>query len=277
MTGMVFDIQRFCVHDGPGIRTTVFMKGCPLRCRWCHNPEGLSPLPQVQFFEGECIGCGRCGGLHTEQSAKRCPAGALKLVGTQCSPEALLEAVLKDRDFYGSEGGVTFSGGECLLQADFVCKMLALLKAEGISTAIDTCGAVSWEAFEKTMGLCDTYLYDVKCADNCRHLEFIGKGNGLILENLKKLSERHTDIRIRIPVIPNFNDSREEMTAIAELLLPLPGIRSVTLIPYHTLGKSKYKTLGLAPGYSTDKAISKEYLAQLKALLEVCGLPMEDR
>lgn len=111
MTGMIFDIQRFCVHDGPGIRTTVFMKGCPLRCRWCHNPEGLSPFPQAQFFEEECIGCGRCGGLRTEEGASQCLTGALKLVGTPYTPEALLEAVLKDRDFYGSQGGVTFSGG----------------------------------------------------------------------------------------------------------------------------------------------------------------------
>lgn len=277
MTGMIFDIQRFCVHDGPGIRTTVFMKGCPLRCRWCHNPEGLSPFPQAQFFEEECIGCGRCGGLRTEEGTSQCLSGALKLVGTSYTPEALLEAVLKDRDFYGSQGGVTFSGGECLLQADFVRHMLKLLKAEGITTAIDTCGAVSWEAFEKTLDLCDTYLYDIKCANAYLHREYTGHGNRLILENLKKLSEMHSGIRIRIPVIPAFNDSREEMAAIARLLMPLPGIQSVTLIPYHTLGKSKYKTLGMTPGYHTDKQISPESLAQLKQLLEACGLPMEDR
>ena len=276
MTGMLFDIQRFCVHDGPGIRTTVFMKGCPLRCRWCHNPEGLTAQPQAQFFEDECIGCGRCGGLHTAQSANSCLTGALKLVGKAYSPEALLDEVLKDRDFYGSEGGVTFSGGECLLQADFIRHMLVLLKTEGVSTAIDTCGAVSWEAFEKVLPLCNTFLYDVKCANNRLHREYTGSGNRLILENLKKLSDAHADIRIRIPVIPDFNDSREEMAAIGVLLRPL-SLRSVTLIPYHTLGKSKYKTLGLTPGYNTDKSVTKEQLINLKAMLEALGLPMEDR
>jgi len=276
MTGILFDIQRFCVHDGPGIRTTVFMKGCPLRCRWCHNPEGLTAQPQAQFFEDECIGCGRCGGLHTAQSVNSCLTGALKIVGKAYSPEALLDEVLKDRDFYGSEGGVTFSGGECLLQADFIRHMLVLLKTEGVSTAIDTCGAVSWEAFEKVLPLCDTFLYDVKCASDRLHREYTGSGNRLILENLKKLSDAHADIRIRIPVIPGFNDSREEMAAIGALLRPL-SLRSVTLIPYHTLGKSKYKTLGLTPGYNTDKSVTKEQLINLKAMLEALGLPMEDR
>lgn len=276
MTGTVFDIQRFSVHDGPGIRTTVFMKGCPLRCRWCHNPEGLAPQPQAQFFEEECISCGRCGGLHTPQSANRCPTGALKLVGRAYSPAALLDEVLKDRDFYGSEGGVTFSGGECLLQADFIRHMLELLKAEGISTAIDTCGAVSWEAFAKVLPLCDTFLYDVKCANDCLHREYTGSGNHLILENLKKLSDANADIRVRIPVIPDVNDSQEEMAAIGALLRPL-SLHSVTLIPYHTLGKSKYKTLGLTPGYNTVKSVTEEQLRNLGAILEALGLPMEDR
>ena len=277
MTGTVFDIQRFSVHDGPGIRTTVFMKGCPLRCLWCHNPEGLTALPQVQFFEEECIGCGRCGGAKTLENVPGCPSGALKRVGQRWSPEELLEAVLADREFYGREGGITFSGGECLLQADFVCHMLELLKAEGISTAIDTCGAVPWEAFRKTLGLCDIYLYDVKLADPRRHREATGQGNQLILENLKRLSDAGGDIRIRIPVIPDINDDPEEMTAIARLLQPLRGVRGVTLIPYNTLGKSKYTTLGMTCGYDTAAQITREQMERLTVLLQSFGLPMEER
>lgn len=277
MTGMIFDIQRFSVHDGPGIRTTVFMKGCPLRCLWCHNPEGLSSKPQPQFLEEACIGCGACGGERTLEMTEKCPTGALKAVGRAWEPEELLEVLLADREFYGEDGGVTFSGGECLLQADFVCHMLRLLKDRGISTAIDTCGAVPWEQVEKTLPLCDTYLYDVKCADPGLHLRCTGQDNRRILENLRALSRRGVVLRIRIPVIPDCNDAPEEMEAVGCILKDLPGIRSVTLIPYHTLGKSKYKTLGLCPGYDTDKAITPARLRQLEDVFRRLGLTVEER
>jgi len=266
MTGTVFDIQRFCVHDGPGIRTTVFLKGCPLRCRWCHNPEGLSREPQVQFFAEECIGCLRCGGARTLAMAETCPTGALKVVGKVYDSGQLLEKVLADRDFYGTDGGVTFSGGECLLQADFVAEMLELLKQEKISTAIDTCGFVPWESLKKTLGLCDLYLYDVKCADSQLHKKYTGQGNGRILENLRKLSDRGARIWIRIPVIPDVNDKEAEMASIAEILSSVRGIEKVTLIAYHTLGKSKYATLGLMPAFNTTKSISQTRLEEFAHL-----------
>ncbi len=266
MTGTVFDIQRFCVHDGPGIRTTVFLKGCPLRCRWCHNPEGLSREPQVQFFAEECVGCLRCGGIRTPANAENCPSGALKVVGKVYDSRQLLEKVLADRDFYGTDGGVTFSGGECLLQADFVVEMLELLKQEKISTAIDTCGFVPWESLEKTLGLCDLYLYDVKCADSQLHKKYTGQGNGRILENLRKLSDRGARIWIRIPVIPDVNDKEAEMASIAEILSSVRGIEKVTLIAYHTLGKSKYATLGLMPAFDTTKSISQTRLEEFAHL-----------
>ena len=276
VTGMIFDIQRFSVHDGPGIRTTVFMKGCPLRCKWCHNPEGLSPAPQVQFLGEACIGCGRCGGERTREAALLCPSGALKLLGQAWSPEALLEAVLADREFYGAEGGVTFSGGECLLQYPFVAHMLRLLKERGIRTAVDTSGEVPWEAFEAVLPYCDTYLYDVKTADPELHRSCTGRDNAQILQNLRELSHRGADLWIRIPVIPGVNDSEEEIRAMGRILAPL-GVRSVTLIPYHTLGQSKYATLGMSPGFDTEKSVTGTQLRELRELLRSFGLNVEER
>lgn len=275
MVGTIFDIQRFSVHDGPGIRTTVFMKGCPLRCLWCHNPEGLTVAPQVQFFRENCIGCRRCGGSKDFAAAAQCPAGALKQVGRTYSPPELLEEVLADRDFYGSDGGITFSGGECLLQSEFVTEMLQLIKAQGITTAIDTCGHVPWDNIRSTLGLCDTYLYDIKCADDARHRRFTGQGNGLILENLRKLGESGASIWIRVPVIPDFNDSIAGMARIADIAAATKGVRKVTLMPYHTLGKSKYETLGLVPGYSTEKIITPAKLAEFAALFAAKELTVE--
>ena len=275
MKGTFFDIQRFSVHDGPGIRTTVFMKGCPLRCAWCHNPEGLTMAPQVQFFREACIGCKRCGGNRNLAAAEKCPAGALKQVGRAYAPQELLEEVLADRDFYGSDGGVTFSGGECLLQAEFVTEMLRLIKAQGITTAIDTCGCVPWENIQATLGLCDTYLYDIKCADDALHRRFTGWGNGLILNNLKKLGQSGANIWIRVPVIPDVNDTVEEMARVADIAASTKGAAQVTLMPYHTLGKSKYETLSLVPGYNTEKIITPAKLAEFAALFTSRGLKVE--
>lgn len=275
MTGLIFDVQRFSVHDGPGIRTTVFMKGCPLRCGWCHNPEGLSGAVQPQFTPEECIGCGSCGGDHSLAGAKKCPTGALKAVGREVTTEKLLAEVLADRDFYGEDGGVTFSGGECLLQAEFVAEMLMRIRNEGITTAVDSCGLVPWEAIRMTLPYTNTYLYDVKCLDGEKHRSFTGHDNRLILENLEKLAESGANLWIRVPVIPDFNDSAGEMTAIADLVHNTPGVSRVTLMPYHTLGKSKYATLGMIPGYETEKTIPQSKLSEFKSIFREAGLPVE--
>ena len=266
MTGTIFDIQHFSVHDGPGIRTTVFMKGCPLRCKWCHNPEGLSKSLQLQFFEDKCIGCALCGERKHLSDAQKCPAGALKVCGREVDEDEVIDEVLKDKIFYADNGGITFSGGECLLQADFVASVLCKAKALGLHTAIDTCGYVPFEELEKTLAWCDLYLYDIKCFTSNVHKEYTGVDNLLIIDNLKRLDAAQKDIWIRIPVIPGFNNTAEEMSRIAELISSMPSIKQLTLMPYHTLGASKYKTLGLEFPFDTDRLVSERKLASLKRI-----------
>ena len=267
MQGTIFDIQRFSVHDGPGIRTTVFCKGCPLRCQWCHNPEGLHAHIQLQYRKELCIGCGLCGKRETEADAKRCPSGALTVCGRRVTPLELLREVMKDLPFYGAEGGLTLSGGECLLQADFAAEVLRLAKNEGISTAVDTCGYVPWESIEKVLNVCDLFLYDIKMMDREKHKLYTGVYPELIHENLIRLSNINKPVWIRVPVIPGVNDSEQEILRIAQLLRPLRNIKSITLIPYHTLGKSKYETLGLACAYNTSEHITPARIEQLENLL----------
>jgi len=258
MTGTIFDIQRFSVHDGPGIRTTVFMKGCPLRCKWCHNPEGLSSDITLQFFSDECIGCKLCGKRSNLSDAQKCPSQALIVCGRTITSQELISEVLKDKDFYADDGGVTFSGGECLLQPDFVAEVMALAKKEGLTTAVDTCGFVPRSAFEKIADVCDLYLYDIKCIDADIHKAFTGVDNTIILENIRWLCECNRKIWIRVPLIPDFNCSEKEITNIANFIASLPGVLQVTLMPYHSLGASKYKTLGMEYEYDTSKKVTDE-------------------
>ena len=272
MVGRIFDIQRFSVHDGPGIRTTVFMKGCPLRCRWCHNPEGLAALPQLRFFAEKCIGCGACGNRSRLSDAERCPAEALTVCGIEVTADEVLSEVLKDVIFYSDGGGLTVSGGECLLQADFVTELLDLAKAHGLHTAVDTSGYAPWSELEKTLPFCDLYLYDVKCFDPLLHKEYTGVDNSIIIENLCRLSEAGKDIWIRIPVIPDFNDNDRELCAIADLLSGIPTVKQVTLMPYHSLGASKYETLGLTYGFDTSKQISGEAIRGFGEIFKSRGL-----
>ncbi len=269
MKGFVSDFKRMSVHDGPGIRTTVFLKGCPLRCKWCHNPENLKMTPVLSFTEKLCVGCGACAevcrqGVHTfsfETAHKldhekciacgacveECYTGALKLYGFQAEPEEVTVKLLADRAFYEqSGGGVTFSGGEPLLQADFLVEILKELKAEGIHTAVDTCGEVPWEAFEKVLTYTDMFLYDVKHLDVKKHREWTGVPNGRILENLQNLSLAGAAVEIRTPVIPGVNDDRETLCGIAKMLSAMDNVTAWRLLPYHSMGKAKYDSIGQA-------------------------------
>ncbi|MBQ7455339.1 MAG: glycyl-radical enzyme activating protein [Clostridia bacterium] len=267
MTGTIFQIQRFCTHDGPGIRTTVFLKGCSLRCAWCHNPEGVSPEPSVMFDRRRCIGCGACG---AERDAAKCPTGALRSVGEAIGAEELFRRIRRDKPFFGAEGGVTFSGGEALLQSDFLREVMALCAKDGIRCAIDTAGNVDWEAFEKVLPLCGLFLYDVKAATDALHRRWTGSGNARILENLRRLSDAGARIWARVPVIGGVNDTEAEMRAIGAVLaaLPCPPER-VELLPYHDLGRAKCAQLGIPYEMDADIArVEDQRLTELRAALE---------
>jgi len=265
MMGRVLDITRMSVHDGPGIRTTVFLKGCPLSCLWCHNPESISPEPEIGLLGNKCIGCGKCAevcpaGAHTFRDGahlldherctvcgkcvEACLPGALEYYGRQMSAEEVSAAVLEDKTFYlKSGGGCTLSGGEPLWQADFCAELLKLLREEGVHCAIDTSGAVSWDCFETVLGCTDLFLYDVKHTDETVHREHTGSTNGQILDNLARLSECGVPIEIRIPTIPGFNADESSMSAMGKLLGGLPNTVGVRLLPYH-VARSKYERVG---------------------------------
>ena len=286
MTGTIFEIKRFAVHDGDGIRTTVFLKGCPLRCRWCHNPEGLISKPQLAYYQHKCIGCQECTavcptgahsfekGVHTfnrekcigcGQCTKACFSDALTLYGKETTVEELLPVLLEDREFFeNSGGGVTLSGGECLVQADFCRELLRSLKKEGIHTAVDTCGFVSREALDKVIPYTDVFLYDLKAFDEDVHIRCTGFSNSIILENLKYLDSLGKAAEIRIPFVPGWNDDQAEK--LAAFLSTLTNITGVRVLPYHNYVGSKYQALDL-PNTLPEELPTKEALAQAKRIL----------
>ncbi len=240
MKATIFEIKRFAVHDGDGIRTTVFFKGCPLRCIWCHNPEGISFEVQEAFYAHKCIGCGACG--EDGFTTKDCLGEARVLYGKALTVDELLPTLLEDRDFYeNSGGGVTLSGGECLMQADFCAALLKKLKENGIHTAVDTSGFVSKETLDKVIPFTDVFLYDVKAYDEDVHIKCTERSNKQILENLKYLDSLGKDIEIRIPYVPEYN--ADQMEKIARFLAPLQNITKIRVLPYHNYAGSKYKAL----------------------------------
>ena len=243
MTATIFEIKRFAVHDGDGIRTTVFFKGCPLRCVWCHNPEGLTFEVQEAFYAHKCIGCVEC--KKEGFMPDNCLGEARVLYGKEVTVEELLPALFEDRDFYeNSGGGVTLSGGECLMQSDFCTELLMRLKENGIHTAVDTCGFVSKNALDKVIPYTDVFLYDIKAYDEDVHIKCTGVPNKQILENLIYLDSKGKDIEIRIPYVPDYNDGQIEK--IACFLAQLKSITKIRVLPYHDYAGSKYEALNLA-------------------------------
>ncbi len=259
----IFDIERNSFVDGPGIRTTVFFKGCNLDCAWCHNPESKSGRTDILFYSEKCIGCGRCKencenhaildiGSFDKRVCKDCrkcellcPASAIKLSGRDMTVDEVMSEINKDKVFYeNSGGGVTFSGGECMLQVDALLELLMACRKENIHTAVDTAGNVPFESFEKIMPYTDLFLYDIKIIEKEKHKKYTGVDNTQILENLKELLQLKKSVWIRIPVIKGINDSVDEMLLIKRFLSPY-RVERIELIPYHRLGESKYEAMGI--------------------------------
>ena len=272
MQAMIFDIQRNSFVDGPGIRTTVFFKGCNLRCTWCHNPESQSNKPQMLFYKNKCTGCGKCrekcpGALEKCDLCGRCtiycPHDAREVCGTEYTVYEVLSTILKDKAFYeNSGGGVTFSGGECMLQIDFLTEVLKACKENGIHTAVDTAGHVPYERFEKILPYTDLFLYDVKCFDSEKHKQYTGVRNELILENLKNLLATDTPVWIRIPIIPTVNDTEEEIQQFKDYIFSCGKPEKIELLPYHAMGEHKYAAIGKsAQSFSVP---NEEKMRQLK-------------
>ncbi|MEG2353775.1 MAG: glycyl-radical enzyme activating protein [Clostridium sp.] len=296
MKATIINIQKYSIHDGPGIRTTVFFKGCPLNCWWCHNPESQRLKPEVMHWEEKCTACGNCvkhcpnnalaivnGKLEYDVSAcefcsecsKYCINEARTIKGKEISVDDLFKEVIKDEIFYGeSNGGVTFSGGEPLIQADFIREVLKKCKKRDIHTTIDTCGYVSWDKFEKIVDYTDLFLYDLKHMNSDKHKLYTSVSNELILENLKKLSDLGKNIFIRMPIIPGINDDEEELKKAAELLKDL-NIIQVNLLPYHKMGMDKYKRLDMEVKLKEIKEPSNERMNELSKIFKNVGLKVK--
>ena len=281
-TGLVFNVQRFSVHDGPGLRSTVFMKGCPLRCAWCHNPESQSPHPTFVRLRHRCMKCALCTSEELANpvvsdrnslDVARCPTGALEEIGVPLEATALVKTLLQDRIFFDdSGGGVTLSGGEPLLQAPFVIEVMRGLRAEGVHTALDTSGFGRWNDLRAAAAHASLVLYDIKLFDGARHEAATGVSNELILKNLRSLTTVHDNIWIRIPIVPGVNDDAANIEETAAFLRPLPGIRRVDLLPYHAIGEAKFERIGLPYALHGTKTPTPTQLDTLAAPLRVAGL-----
>ena len=254
MKATIFEIQRTSFVDGPGIRTTVFFKGCNMKCKWCHNPESQQPQPQLMYYKNKCTGCGKCMEVCPfnlkkcelcGECVKHCPHEARKICGREYTIDEIFTEVSKDKLFYDtSGGGVTFSGGECMLQIDFLAEILKKCRENGINTAVDTAGNVPWDYFEKILPYTDLFLYDIKAVDSEIHKNFTGVSNNLILNNLTGLFARTANIRIRIPIIPGVNDTTAETRNIKKFLSEYKPLE-IELLPYHSMGEHKYDALNM--------------------------------
>jgi len=296
---LVFDIQRFSYHDGPGIRTVVFLKGCNLRCFWCQNPESQSAVPEVMFYPHKCIGCGKCvevcpnscHGITWEgvrvfrreacrgcgRCAAVCTSEALQLVGRSMSVGEVAEIVLRDIPFYRlSGGGVTISGGEPLLQDVWCHSLLKCCRDEGVSTAVETAGNVAWKNLERILPVTDYLMYDVKVLDASMHRKWCGSTNLRVLENLRLLRNTGVNLIVRIPVIPGVNDTCEFIAEVQNMVDGYPNLIGIELLPFNKLGKAKYTALGREYEAERLAALPSEKMQKLRRLLASRGVMCHD-
>jgi glycyl-radical enzyme activating protein len=282
-TGMVFDIQRSSLHDGPGIRTSVFLKGCPLRCVWCHNPESQSTSKEISFRLESCAACGECvkicqngahrivDGIHIYDRSlcqqcgdcvETCLYEALKLAGQERTVDEVMAVVLRDRPFYDqSGGGLTITGGEPMLQEEFTLALLKAARSYDLHTCLDTCGWASQRAYERLLPFVDLFLFDYKATDPEGHKELTGVSNELIISNLDFLVRQGASIQMRCPLVPGVNDSPGHLEGIASLSRRYPGLVGIDLMAYHNIGNAKYERYGLKnplPGLKTTPEATKE-------------------
>lgn len=291
--GLIFDIRRFSIHDGPGIRTVVFFKGCPLSCWWCHNPEGRSRDVELWWRKSRCIHCDACVEACPNEAiswqgeeavtdkarcelcglcAEACPAEARQVVGRWMSVEQVLEELEKDRPFYDeSGGGVTFSGGEPLAQSGFLLALLKACRARELHTALDTCGFASWETLNSVRPYVDLFLYDLKLMDDRAHRKYTGVSNRLILSNLRRLAELGNRLLLRLPLIPGINDDVENLRQLGEFVRRLSGRPPVELLPYHPIAIAKYERLNMAYKLEETGPPSSEALERVERILEEYG------
>jgi glycyl-radical enzyme activating protein len=295
-TGMMLQLQRFSLDDGPGIRTTVFFKGCNLRCVWCHNPESIHPYAEVAFAPDRCTRCGACAAIckHAAQicdaegrrldraaclrcmgCVESCAAGALTLLGHEMDAAQVMKDVLRDRAFYDrSGGGVTFSGGEPMLQPAFLLELLIASKAQGLNTAVDTAGNVPFEDLFTVLPYTDLFLYDIKAFDPRVHRRCTGVDNQRILENLRRLGRSNACLWVRLPYVPGLNHDDTEIASISSLLKGIRGIARVELLPYHRYGESKYENLGLPYAYEGTSPLDGG-IRRVLAMYKEHGLAVE--
>lgn len=295
--GIVFDIKKYSIHDGPGVRTTIFLKGCPLSCWWCHNPESQSTLPEIIFRPARCIGCGECvkacpkeaisataKGLKTDLflcdrcgiCADVCPAEAREMTGRTMSVEEVMKEIRKDIIFYDeSGGGVTFSGGEPLIQPKFLIELLQACGREEIHRTVDTTGFTSAETILKVAEHTDLFLYDLKHMDPEEHKKYTGVSNEIILKNLRLLAEKGAGLNIRFPVIPGVNDDEGNIRHTADFVRSLPGNQKMNILPYHKAGIDKYDKLGMSYQLEDTEEPSGERMDDIKKELEQFGLEVK--
>lgn len=293
-TGIIFDIKRFAIRDGPGIRTTIFLKGCPLNCLWCHNPEGIYPKQEIMFKENRCIDCGKCSNaceinvlerfkksnkdeecLSYKKYIENCPTNALVIIGKYMTVDEIMEKILRDKIFYkNSGGGVTVSGGEPLFQPDFTREILRRCKEEGINTVLDTCGYASHEKLESILEYTDLVLFDIKIIDPMIHKQIIGVDNTSILNNAKKILEKDMPIIFRIPIILGITDTRNNINNLVQFIhsLKRDNIKHIDLLPYHNWGKIKYEYLGKKYLLSEENAPKKNDLELVRKRISETGV-----